>query len=302
MTFCRLKKMPDIHNDNRILAEQFIADIKENRQQGASELGRLAVSRLEEFAMRAPNRSLEILQSDLFALATALRQARPSMSVIRNLIDQWQLPLQQNHYDTTKQLCTAAKLQSDKVIDLSRQATLDVAKHACSLIQTGHTIMTHSYGSTVSQIFSQLAGQEVSAIITESQPGCEGARLARELSALKLPALYITDAEMGLFVDKADLVLIGADTLLADGSVVNKAGTYLLALAALDRSIPLYVCAESFKQSELKESQVELESMAVDEIALTPLPGVQPQNIYFDITPARLISGWVNEQGIYHYD
>lgn len=294
--------MPDIHNDNRLLAEQFIADIKDDRNQGASELGRLAVTRLGEFAIRAPNRSPAVLRSDLFALAAALRQARPSMAVVRNLIERWLQPLQQNHYDTTEQLCSAAKLQSEKVVDLSRQATCDAAKHACSLVRPGHTVMTHSYGSTVSRIFSQLAGQEVSAIITESQPGCEGARLARELSALNLPTLYITDAEMGLFVDKADLVLVGADTLLADGSVVNKAGTYLLALAALDCSIPLYVCAESFKQSRLQKSQVELESMAVDEIALAPLPGVQPQNIYFDITPARLISGWINEQGIYHYD
>ena len=57
---------------------------------------------------------------------------------------------------------------------------------------------------------------------------------------------YITDAQGGLF-DQADAVLVGADALLADGTLVNKAGTYLLALAAKDQNVPFWVCAESFK-------------------------------------------------------
>ena len=104
---------------------------------------------------------------------------------------------------------------------------------------------------------------------------------------------------MGLFVQHADVALVGADTIANDGSVINKAGTYLLALAARDKGIPFYVCCESFKYSQLAAAAIPLEDHDPAELNAPRLPNIKPHNIYFDITPAPLISVWVTERGMY---
>ena len=143
--------------------------------------------------------------------------------------------------------------------------------------------------------------QGTQAIITESRPLNEGHLLAKQLSEWHILTTLITDAQMGLFITQADAVLVGADTLLADGSLINKAGTYPLALLAHEHSIPFYVCCESFKQRTEAMGTPELEKMNIAELQAPQLSGVAIQNIYFDITPAHLISAWFDEDEMHTY-
>ena len=104
---------------------------------------------------------------------------------------------------------------------------------------------------------------------------------------------------MGLFLGQADLVLVGADTILADGGVVNKAGTYLLALAAKASDAPFHVCCEGFKFS--RKHTVRLEEMDPSELNAPKMPNLSVRNTYFDLTPADLISAWITEQGVFQF-
>jgi len=94
------------------------------------------------------------------------------------------------------------------------------------------------------------------------------------------------------------LALVGADTLLWDGAAVNKAGTYPLALAARDHGVPFYVCCERFKCGNRLPPEASLEEMDAHELDPPALDSLTPRNVYFDVTPARLISGWVSEDGV----
>jgi translation initiation factor 2B subunit (eIF-2B alpha/beta/delta family) len=158
--------------------------------------------------------------------------------------------------------------------------------------------MTHSLSSTVVEVCRLLKDVGLRMIVTESRPLEEGRQLAGRLSAWGVPTTYITDAQMGLFVARADAVLVGADSVLADGAVVNKAGTYPLALAARDQGVPFHVCCESFKWRAADQPPPELEEMAPAELGLPDWPAVTVRNVYFDITPARLVSGWIDETGV----
>ncbi len=85
--------------------------------------------------------------------------------------------------------------------------------------------------------------------------------------------------------------------MLADGAVVNKVGTYLLALAARDHDLPFYVCFESFKRTTRTAAEISLEEMDPRELEPPELPGILARNVYFDVTPARLVSSWIDELG-----
>jgi translation initiation factor eIF-2B subunit delta len=82
----------------------------------------------------------------------------------------------------------------------------------------------------------------------------------------------------------------------ADGGVVNKVGTYPLALAARAAGVPVYVLSEAAKIAPPTLPLV-FEEMPPEELLPEPLPGVTARNVYFDLTPADLIAGLVTEVG-----
>ncbi len=196
-------------------------------------------------------------------------------------------------------LSVARRYAADHALSLSQssqQAITMIAHYAVDLLGVGKTLMTHSFSSTVVEVCRLLKDRDLQMIVTESRPLQEGQRLAAKLSAWAVPTTYITEAQMGLFVGQADAVLVGADSVQSDGAVLNKSGTYLLALAARDQGVSFYVCCESFKLRT--QVTAELEEMAAAELQTPLWSSVTPRNIYFEITPARLVSGWISEHGI----
>lgn len=278
--------------------ERRLQEVAKDRTHGASELARHCLEIAADSARHAPAKDAGDLMRTLQGRAAAMIAARPSMAPVDNLLARWQerlagLPVGDLESARRKAADAALALEAD-----SRRAAGEAAAQAAAHIGSGRAIITHSLSSTVLEVFQRLKDSGVSAIVTESRPLQEGQKLAAWLSELAIPTTFITDAQIGGFVARADLALVGADSLLADGSVVNKAGTYLLALAAKDRGIPFYVCCESFKRLSADAAQPVLEEMAPSELGAPEWPHVTVANVYFDITPARLVSAWFTEHGI----
>lgn len=269
---------------------------REGRGHGASELARMALEIVAESADKAPADDLDALVAVLRERAGELIRGRPSMTPVRNLLGRWQDALESLPEDLPGAR-KAAHDEASALAQLSRNAAGMAAMHAANAIGRNRTIITISLSSTVRAVFERLRSRGVHAIVCESRPLYEGHKLARQLSEWSVKTTLITEAQMGLFVPKADVALVGADTLLANGSVVNKAGTYLLALAARDKGIPFYVCCESFKQREADMGELGLEWMDPKELGAPLLPHLQCANIYFDTTPAELVSALFTEEG-----
>jgi translation initiation factor 2B subunit (eIF-2B alpha/beta/delta family) len=221
------------------------------------------------------------------------------MAPIQNLLTAWKSSLARLDRLSLPVLRSVAADKARDGIRQSKQAMVKVVENSVEYIGSDKTIITHSLSSTVLAVFEKLKDRNTRVIVTESRPLNEGNILARKLSEWGISTQLITDAQLGLFVAKADLALLGADSLLPDGSLVNKSGSYLLALAAHDCGVPLYVCCESFKRRKEGIGQLELEEMEARELGTPYLPGVRVRNIYFDITPARLIDRWIDETGVH---
>ncbi len=275
----------------------WVAEIRNDRARGASELARRALELLAEAARTLPVADALELWRRLLSLADDLITARPSMAPIRNLLRRWRESLPPPADSTLVVARELAAERAEALIAASRRAVAECAVHAARLLGSGRTVMTHSLSSTVMETCRLLKDDGLRMIVTESRPLGEGRRLAERLSAWRVPTTCITDAQMGLFVAQADAVLVGADSVLADGAVVNKAGTYPLALAARDQGVPFHVCCESFKWRAPDEPTPELEEMAAAELGAPDWPAVTVRNVYFDLTPARLVNAWIDETG-----
>lgn len=278
--------------------KQALEEIATDRKRGASELARRCLGILAESARAAPAGDGHALKERLVDRTTRLAEARPSMAPIQNLLRCWRETLASIPRHDLDAARHQAADSAETLADASRKAVTRIAEHMAGYLGSRKTLMCHSLSSTLVEVCRVLRDRELRMIITESRPLYEGRRLAQTLSEWNVPTTFITEAQMGLFVGKADAALVGADRLLADGAVINKAGTYLLALAARDRGIPFYACCESFKCSDATPQTVTLEEMDAAELQMPDWPHVKVRNIYFDITPARLVSAWITEEGV----
>ncbi|MHB8060946.1 MAG: eIF2B alpha/beta/delta subunit family protein [Gaiellaceae bacterium] len=137
------------------------------------------------------------------------------------------------------------------------------------------TVMTHSASGTVHEALIHTPPEHV--ICTVSEPGGEGRGLAAELKEEGIEIELIADREGPAAAQESDLVLLGADTVFRDGSLINKVGTLAIARAANEAGVPVIVACETFK--------------------LAPFDPHAPTEDIFDLVPADLIDRVVTEEG-----
>ncbi|TYC56777.1 initiation factor 2B [Marinobacter sp. BW6] len=269
-------------------ARSILSGLREDFQSGATQL---ALNTLDELLSYLEDVRPEV--EALRRLLAELRAARPNMIVIGNALSRVEQRLTRDP-QSARQVITDTR-------DQLRNATTTIARHARDQLPTAPVVMTHSASSVVLALFRSMAEnhQPFSVICTQSSPGFEGHSLARTLDDLAVPVTLITDAQMGLFVSEADVVITGCDTWLADGYFINKSGTHLLALAARAANKPLWVLADSFRESDTDSGSVELEEMPVDELDAPEGEWITPRNVYFELVPHFLVSQRISEQGVF---
>src|SRR5258706_84271 len=137
-------------------------------------------------------------------------------------------------------------------------------------------------------------------VVLEGRPRYEGRDMAKALSEHGAAVTLITDAQADIFLPQCQAVVVGADSVLANGDVLNKAGTALLAWAAQGHRIPFYVLCETLKISPHGWSGdlSQLEEKEASEVLDQPIPGVTVRNFYFDRTPASLVTMVITEHGM----
>ncbi|MFA5815622.1 MAG: S-methyl-5-thioribose-1-phosphate isomerase [Bacteroidales bacterium] len=171
-------------------------------------------------------------------------------------------------------------------------------------------LATVDYGTALAPVYlAHDSGIPVHVWVDETRPRNQGARLTvYELSQHGVPNTLIVDNAGGHLMQqgKVDLVIVGADRITANGDVVNKIGTYLKALAAFDNQIPFYVAAptSTFDPDTATGKDVPIEERGEDEVLfmdghkhrIAP-EGTRAHNPGFDVTPARLVTGYLTEDG-----
>ncbi len=283
----------------REIAERVDA-IRENEELGATQLAREAIQLLAEMAADATLSGT--LFPELFRDTTRqLAQARPSMAsplnAVGTVVAAW---VEAGGEDNVG----AARAAVDEAARrwMAKQETDGsvIADHTAEIVSG--TVITLSYSSTVLQALEQCWSRGVleEVIVAESRPLFEGRRMVAALASRAIPTTLITDAQIGIFASEAKAALVGADTLRPNGSLVNKTGTLLLAMAARRCRVPFYSLAETHKiapNAGLWRTPA-LEEKDAREVLPEPLAGVTVRNVYFDLTPARYLSGYITERGL----
>lgn len=286
-------------------SEQLIKDIEDMKVKGAYLITKVA---LEALGLRASEltRRGTAPAPELRAAAARLAAAQPSMACVANGCSYVLGALADELTPAQTEQALAERSQAFlAAFDAAQQRALDVGAR---LVRDGETIFIHSYTGTLLETFrrARALGKQFQIFATESRPYCEGRFMVSELLKLGIPCTIVTDASIGSYIGRADKSLVGSDSILVNGNVVNKMGTYLLALACRERAVPLYAAGTIFKLSmaSLRGDEVRMLRRGDDgavPIAPQGLPAGAPiavENTIFDETPARLFAGLITDQGV----
>lgn len=275
-----------------------IQAIRDDREHGASWLARAAARTLLEANVQTEGMPDVRRDALLRAAARALVAARPSMAAVANVAARiWCAGVESSA--TTR--WQAMHAMAERLASLDGEERQALIAHAEKLLVG--SVYTVSRSGTVEDVLLALArrGTVTTLFVAESRPGSEGVALAQALATGGLPVTLVADAACGVFMAEVHCVVLGADSLRADGSVVNKVGSYPLALMAQAEGKPVYVICETLKIAA-PDFPFALEEMDPAELLPDAVAGVAARNPYFDMTSATLIASYITEKGILDRD
>jgi methylthioribose-1-phosphate isomerase len=288
---------------------------------GAPAIGAAAAFGLALAAFDSQAQSPKAFFADIKIAAKALKVARPTAAnlswaldrVLRVISD----ALEEGNLEELRNLVLE---EAQRIADEDVKINKRMGQYGATLIEDGDTIIHHcntgalaavDWGTALGVIRTAHGqGKHVNVLVDETRPRLQGARLtAWELQQYGIPYEIISDNMAGHFLrtGQAQKVFFGADRIAANGDVANKIGTYMLALAANDNGVPVYSVApiSTIDLSLADGSLIPIEERDPEEVLgiqfhgelVTP-QGAKARNPAFDVTPNRLITAIVTENGI----
>lgn len=207
-----------------------------------------------------------------------------------------------------------------RIEDEQREADRRIAAGAAALFGTRERVLTHcntgglatgGQGTALGAIEAAWREGAVELVwVDETRPLLQGARLtAYELGTAGVPYRLVADASAGALMARGlvDRVIVGADRVAANGDVVNKVGTYPLAVLAQRHRIPFIVAVplSTIDPETASGDDVEIEQRDSGEITHVRSERIAPEgaeaaNWAFDVTPHDLVTAIVTEAGVLH--
>lgn len=263
-----------------------VNELAQDRVHGASALGCRAIEIMADAVKASDAESIDALFAHLLIVATKLRGAQLGMATIRNLVGRflYHAESKRKEFTSLDDFRRSLILAADGILAQVRQSVECVARNASGILTPHGTILTHSYSSTVLRTLEIAigAGSPPRVYVTESIPGSEGITLARDLAQLGLDATIVPDSEIARYISQVDAILVGADSVLKDGSIINKVGTKQIAELARRVHVPFHVACETAKFS-IADFLGEVVSFDSE---------------LFDVTPGELIWMIITENGV----
>jgi len=273
---------------------QLLEEICQDKVHSAGWLSIRAIGALRLAAGKSNASTAADFLNEVKAVARELAEARPPMAPISNLVAQWfydvaQEPEIEKGLDSLRAF---AILRGEKIIKARKGALNRVAEHGSQVVEDGDVLISCSDSATVVQSLkvARLAGKEFGVYVAESRTSdgkAYGEAMAEKMTSEGIAVKVIPDnpKTIGDCASKSTRAIVGADSILDNGSLINGTPTLIIAEAAKERQIPFYVVCETTKFSALR--------LAGRHLWLEE---------GFEVIPPHLITRIITEEGILKVD
>ncbi len=285
---------------------------------GAPAIGCVAAYGIALSAVKArvkrPSDFIRIIEKDIEYLATS----RPTAYNLFFALERMARVLKISGNASVEQLRELIIKEANAIYGEDLECCYRIGVNGASLIKNGMNVLTHcnagglatsGLGTALSVFFvAKDQGKRFHVFADETRPILQGARLtAWELKKTGIPYTLICDSMAGYLMKqgKINLIITGADRIAKNGDTANKIGTYSLAVLANYHKIDFYIAApfSTFDPKIKTGSEIPVEERDADEVRTVRGVRISPKdapvyNPAFDVTPARLIRGFITERGI----
>jgi len=260
-------------------------------------------------AYQVQGQPVEKAKATLREAAFAVTHARPTTSermvaTVRKILDHVEAAL-----EVGDALGPSTEAFVGERMDATYQRARIIGQNVVDLLPDKVTILTQCFAKLLigfTLLVCQERGVEVSLICPETRPYLQGARLTASVAYdMGVPVTVVTDNMPGYLLSKhiPDVFICAADVVTLDGHVVNKIGTYQIALAAHENNVPFYVTGTPSADNPAIDT-VTIEERDPEEVLYvmgvrTAMDGVKGYYPAFDITPPKLVSAVVTEKGVF---
>ena len=190
----------------------------------------------------------------------------------------------------------------DKIMSDIKNSKRRIALIGSRYLEDKSKILTICHSSTVIELLKEAknSGKNIEVYVPETRPLYQGRLTAKDLLKYKIPVYFFVDNVLSTIINDIDIVIVGSDSILADGSLINKIGTKIVAILAYKYDIPFLVASSIFKVNldSLYGIKEKIEYRDVEEVWKDAPKGIKIINPAFDYVPSKYISIYITELGL----
>ncbi len=287
------------------LTKQTIADIKNLKIQGATNVVLAIITTLDKLIKEVSFENFLVLKKFILAETWLLVTARPTEPYAQNLYYFLNKNIKNfNQPKDNKKFKSSLKKWLQDYQNYILKNDLKIIRYGVKTLRPYKNILTHCHSSTVVKIIKSLhhTNKKIHVFADETRPLFQGRVTAKELHQAGIKVTQIADSASGFLISSfsgrdlmMEAIVVGADAIKTNGSIINKIGTYDIAASAFLNKIPFYV-ATSLLKFDFK-NQVKIEQRSDRELWPNKPANLNILNFAFDYVPAQFITGLITEVG-----
>ena len=292
--------------------EQLLKDaerIKSLEIQGATNIAVNAIHFLSDFAKRLKSDNLEKCFENLYKAVDILIDTRPTEPAMKNglkfIISKLEKERESCYAEFISDVIEKYKNQYYDMLQAAKKRIAIIGARRIPNVDKKFNVMTHCHSSLVTAILLEAKSQNKNfkVINTETQPRLQGRKTAKKLVDAGIEVTHVVDSAMRWAVRhfEVNVIIIGADSITSEGTIINKIGSRLLALVAHEEHVPFYVASPLLKYNPETNLGI-LETIELrdpKEVWDNPPKGVEVLNPAFETVSRRYIDGLITEAGIF---
>ncbi|MFO8078393.1 MAG: hypothetical protein R6U21_07125 [Thermoplasmatota archaeon] len=275
-----------------------INGIESDTQSGATTLTKQGIQTVHLLLKKGNTSDQQILQRQIKQTLLSLIHAQPMMASFVTYANTILLTIEKQNLPSIQSLKKLILAQSNTFLTSFSQANKKISIQTLPLLTDNTTVFTYSNSSSVFEALrlAHKKGIKINVYCSESRPTDEGKQLSKTLSKQEINTTFSTDAALFSNLAKADLILIGADTISKEG-LIHKIGTSALACLANYHNIPIYSLSAEEKMIPATYKLPAQQTKNPREILTNTNKQLTLSNYYFDCTPLSLITEIITQKG-----
>jgi ribose 1,5-bisphosphate isomerase len=295
-----MEKYPEI--------EKIYKDIQNLNIQGATNVAISTFEGMKLYTTLTKETDPKKFLDGFWAIGVLLAEARPDEPLARNGVKYVKHFLKKEN--SVLQSVSTMKQELEKLCDDYLQEIANLKKElvnkSANYLRNYDKVFTHCHSSTAEALIKELSKKDKNfeVVCTETRPKFQGRITAKNLVNAGIKTTLITDSAADSFVIgrgnvPIDVVFIGCDQIMKGGHIINKIGSWGIAMSAHYADKPLYVVTPLLKIDEKSFlGNVEIEIREDREIWPEAPKDLEIYNPAFEIVDNSLITGFVCEFGI----